>query len=351
MKLQQFSTIIIFVFSLLILTSALAKNKKSRLTLFNWAGNIDPAVIKSFEKEYSVKVHELFFNANEDRDQYLIENGIDNIDIVVVDSYKIDTYFKRNWLAKFDSSQMPELKHIDPKLSNNFSHLKNYAVPYMWGTMGLAYRSDLVKEPIKSWKQVFEPAKELQGKILMSGDSFELLGAALLVNNLSMNNINEQSLQQAQNALSKQKAYVYEYATLGVDKNVHLLSGDVWVAQAYNGDALMQQEKNEHIQYVLPEEGCAIWYDFMVILKKSKQKQLAQKFINYINKPQHAAMNSNFIWFATPNLEARKYIDKEVLENPLVFPADETVAKCEHQAYPKPQILRQINMIYHQITR
>ena len=114
----------------------------------------------------------------------------------------------------------------------------------------------------------------------MSGDSFELIGGALLVNGHSMNDISNQSLQNAQDALEKQKTHVFEYATLGVDENVHLLSGDVWVAQTYNGDALTLQEKNQHIQYVLPKEGCAIWFDFMVIFNKSKHKKLAQEFIN-----------------------------------------------------------------------
>jgi len=347
-QLLRFLTLVLV---LLLSNNLVADNKKTTLTMFNWAGYLDPELIKGFEQKYAVNIREIYFNANEDRDRYLIENGIDNIDICIVDNYKVDTYLQRQWLAEFKPAAMPHLTHIDPDLSKNFPHLKNYAVPYMWGTAGLAYRDDLVKTPITTWKQVFEPAKELQGKILMSSDSFELIAAAMQAMGRSINNISLDSLQLAQKVLQKQKPYVSEYTTLGVDENVHLLSGDVWVAQTYSGDALSQQDKNEHIKYVVPEEGGVLWLDFMVILKKSKHQDLAQKFINYINDPRRAAQNATFISYASPNLAAREFLDKDFLQNSAIFPPDDTMSRLEHQTYPAPKILRRINMIHHQITR
>jgi len=348
---MDFSRILVLICCCLFSQLLTANSKTNTLTIFNWSGNVDPALVKAFEKQYSVKIHEIYFNANEDRDHYLVENGIEGIDICIVDNYKIDAYFKRDWLAKINPAKMPELKHIDPQLANNYSHLKDYAIPYMWGTMGLAYRSDLVKEPIKSWQQIFEPDSSLHGKIVMSSDSFELIGVALKAAGYSMNNISSEGLRKAKQLLEKQKQFIHEYGSTGSNEDVHLLSGDALVAQAYSGDALILQEKNSNIKYVIPEEGGTIWLDFLVVLKKSKYKKLAQDFINFLNKPEHAAQNSNFISFATANLAARQHLDNEFLQDPIIFPDSETMSRLELQSYPTPKILRQINMIYHQLMR
>ena len=71
----------------------------------------------------------------------------------------LDVYRKRNWLAPLDLEQIPNLKHIDKHWLTAFPAAQGYAAPYFWGTMGIAYRSDLVTTPPTSWMDILKPEK------------------------------------------------------------------------------------------------------------------------------------------------------------------------------------------------
>ena len=106
------------------------------------------------------------------------------------------------------------------------------------------------------------------------------------------------------------------------------MNGDVWIAQGYSGDIVKVSKREHNIVYVLPEEGSDIWVDNICMTKKSKNRALAHKFIDFILRPEVHVLVSNELGYAVPNIEAKKLVKPEVLSNPSIFPPYDFVSRC-----------------------
>ena len=160
-KLTILISVIFFCFSQ---HSIAQSTDKAELIILNWAEYIDPEIIKAFEKKYNVKVREVYYSSDDTRDDMLVESNGSAYDLVLSSGSSLQTYKKRHWLAEFGEKQVPNLKYIKKKWINAFDSSEGYSIPYFWGTLGIAYREDLVTTPITSWKQLFEPKEELHQK-------------------------------------------------------------------------------------------------------------------------------------------------------------------------------------------
>ena len=149
------------------------------LTILNWSEYVSPDMIIAFEKKYKVKVKVVYFESDDARDKILLETDGKGFDLVLVNGAIFKSYKKRGWLQPINSEDIENLRHIEKRWLNIYKPAIGYSVPYFWGTLGIAYRKDLVSKPITSWKQLFHPAKELQGKILMVKSSRDLIGMGL----------------------------------------------------------------------------------------------------------------------------------------------------------------------------
>ena len=88
-------------------------------------------------------------------------------------------------------------------------------------------------------------------------------------------------------------------------------------------------EANEDLDYAMPEDGANLFYDAMCIPKCSKNKENAEKFINFMQKPEVAADNCKYLNYGTPNQKAYdEYLDEDMKNNELIFPSDEYLDKC-----------------------
>ena len=74
-----------------------------------------------------------------------------------------------------------------------------------------------------------------------------------------------------------------------------------------------------------------IWQDNMCVTATSTglSKRTAEHFINYLLDAKVAGQNTNYIWYASPNEAAEPYIDSEILEDPAIYPDEETMARLE----------------------
>jgi spermidine/putrescine transport system substrate-binding protein len=101
------------------------------------------------------------------------------------------------------------------------------------------------------------------------------------------------------------------------------------LAVVWSGDAVYMKWENPDLEYVIPKEGSNLWFDAMVILKGSKNKEEAELFINYMCDPEIALKNTEYIGYSTPNTEAKKMLDEELLNDVTAYPPDEMIENCE----------------------
>ncbi|HSR35553.1 MAG TPA: spermidine/putrescine ABC transporter substrate-binding protein, partial [Desulfurivibrionaceae bacterium] len=316
---------------------------KETLVLLNWPDYMDPALLKAFEAKYSVQVREVHYETEANMDQLLSYTGGKKYDLLVASHTKVPSFIKRGWLAPVDRALVPNLKHLDTERLPHDEALTKFAVPHLWGTVGIAFRKDLVKGKIAGWKQLFQPGEGQRGRIMMIGDVRDVVGAALKSLGYSLNSHNPGELAAAEKLLLAQRPFVKKYGYMQINKKSDLIKGTYTLAMAYSGDALTLADLSPNIGYVTPEEGTALWLDSIMVLKDSKQQKLAFQFINFLHEPENAARLAAFVSMATPNASARKLLPKDHLDNPDIYPPKAVLDKCEFYAPLPPRVLKRYN--------
>jgi len=261
----------------------------TELTFLNWADYMDPEIIDTFKQRTGITIRQTYFDSDSGRDSLLLETNGKGFDLAIVDGASLRILAKRGWLEPINEADIPNLKYIDQRWRNAHEKAIDYGVPYFWGTLGIAYRTDLVPIEINSWMDLFRPNQSVSGKISMISDPLDIVGAALKALGHSVNSENKAELKAAEALLMEQAPHVKTYEYISLDENSALVSGQVVMSMMYSGDALMLQEQNENITYLVPKEGGNLWVDYLCVMRDSTNKQAAKQFIDFLNEPEIAA--------------------------------------------------------------
>jgi spermidine/putrescine transport system substrate-binding protein len=329
--------------ALVLTTSSGNAGLTEELAFLTWADYLDPEIVTEFEQEHGIKIRFTYYESDDARDEILGASDGRSYDLAIVNGLMLQSYAERSWLAPVAASDIPNLVHIDTRWRNVFPAGERYAVPYFWGTLGIAYRQDLFPEGFQSWKDFFQPAEELRGKIAMLKSSRDIMGMALKSLGHSANTNDREEIREAARVLEAQRPFVRSYEYVSLDENSALVSGDVWATLAYSGDALMVQEHHEDIAYVVPEEGGNLWVDYLTIFQASPRKALAAKFIDFLNRPEIAARNAEFVYYATPNIAARQHVSTDYAEDPVIHPTTAVIARSEVYRELAPRAQKTLN--------
>ena len=311
------------------------------LYVYNWGDYIDDEVVAMFEEETGIKVTYDMFETNEEM-YPVIEAGAVTYDVVCPSDYMIQKMIENDMLAEINFENVPNISQINPKymeMSRSFDPENRYSVPYCWGTVGILYNTkrleELRVEPPKSWMDLWDPA--LKGEILMQDSVRDAFMVALKGLGYSMNTIDEKELQQAKDLLIQQKPLVQAYVIDQVrDK---MIGGEAAVGVIYSGEMLYIQEEVKNLgldyslEYVVPEEGTNLWLDSWVIPKNAQNKENAEKWINFLCRPDIALRNFEYITYSTPNQGAFDLLDPEIQENKAVFPDLDSLENSEVYRY------------------
>ncbi|MGD8644431.1 MAG: spermidine/putrescine ABC transporter substrate-binding protein, partial [Chromatiales bacterium] len=173
------------------------------------------------------------------------------------------------------------------------------------------------------------PQPALHGKIVMIEDPRELVGMALKALGHSINSENLTELAEAERLLQEQRPLVKSYSYVSLTERSALVTGEAAAAMVYNGDALMLQQYEPNIRFVVPPEGTGMWVDYLAVLSSSPRKALAARFIDFMNRPEIAARNAEYLYYATPNRAAERLLPSEFLADDRIYPNAETLRRSE----------------------
>lgn len=298
------------------------------LVFYNWEEDMPQSVLDAFTAEYGVKVRYLVYESQEE----VIENmrSGEVYDVVVMESRFIPLLAREGLLARLHRENLPNLKNI----SANFRELaydpnNDHSIPYNWGTTGLVVRTDLAKEPVTRWADLWDP--RYAGRVgLWMGQRREVIGLTLKSLGYSANSENPQELEKALERLTALKPHIVTLEDFDLFSSADLLaSGRVAVAMGYAYDALAGSELNPAIEYLLPEEGALIWNDTFVIPANSPNKYSAELLLNFFMRPEVNAAITNHNGYATPNEAAYPFIEAGLLNNPIIYPSNEALVHAE----------------------
>lgn len=290
-----------------------------KLVVYNWGEYIDPEVLTMFEEETGIDIVYEEFETNEIL-YPKISSGAIAYDVICPSDYMIQRMIGNDLLSEINFDNIPNLKNIGKQYleqSRQFDPENKYSVPYCWGTVGILYNKMMVDEPVDSWSILWDP--KYKDNILMQDSVRDAFGVTLKYLGYSLNSTDLDELTEAKNLLIEQKPLVQAYVIDQVrDK---MIGNEAALGVIYSGEAIYTQKENPNLEYVIPKEGSNIWIDSWVIPKNAEHKENAEKFINFLCRPDIALMNFEYITYSTPNEAARELIEDESIRNSeIAFP-------------------------------
>ena len=320
-------------------TAALAPvtwaEEEHQLNVYNWSDYIGETTLNDFYKETDIAVRYDVYDSNESLEAKLMA-GNTGYDIVVPTGSFLGRQIKAGIYQKIDTSKLGNYKHIDPQILEAlkpFDPNNEYAVPYFWGTVGIGYNIDEVKErlgdgaPVDSLDLLFRPENAEKLKdcgISMLDSPSDILPVALKYLGKDPRSKSEEDYKAVEQMLTAIRPSVkYFHSSQYIND---LANGELCAVIGWSGDLFIAAARAEeagadlHIDYKIPKEGTLLWVDSLAIPKDARNVDNALKFIDYLNQPQVAANGVNYVNYASPNTAALELIDPEVKSNPSIYP-------------------------------
>lgn len=297
-----------------------SSNSNGEVIVYNWGEYIDPDVLEMFEEETGIKVVYDEYETNETM-YPKVEAGAAQYDLVCPSDYMIDKMIEKGLVQELNFNNIPNAKQYIGeqyyKTSKEFDPENKYSIPYCWGTVGILYNQTMVSEPITSWDVLWD--SKYENNILMQDSVRDAFMVALKRNGNSMNSTDDAELNAAKDSLIEQKPLVQAYVVDQVrDK---MIGNEAAIGVIYSGEAIYTQRENPDLVYVIPEEGTNVWIDSWVMLKNAPNKENAEKFLDFLCRPEIALKNFEYITYSTPNIGAQELIEDEDIKNsPIAFP-------------------------------
>ncbi len=312
---------------LLTLCLPLAGVAEEVVNVFNWEDYISQEALDQFTQETGITVNYMNFTTNEDM-IVKVRNSPSSFDVVFPSDYMIERMIAEDLLAPIDFNNVPNFQYIEQSLLNpTYDPTGAYSVPYMWGTVGILYNKTMVSEPVTSWGILFDT--KYKNNVFMIDSIRDCLGVTLKYLGYSMNTRDPLELNAAKELLIQQKKDGIVKAYQVDETKDKMVAGEAALALVWSGDAQYAIDLNPDLAYVVPDEGSNIWVDGMVILKDAKNKENAEKFIDFMCRPDIAAMNCEEIWYSSPNTGAIELMGTEYSDNLTMNPTQDIIDRCE----------------------
>ena len=308
---------------------SLAEEEK-KLNFYNWDTYIGETTLADFNTATGIEV-KMDLYADNDELFAKLKEGNPGYDVIVPTNDYVERMILANMLEELDHSKIPNMANIDkPFQDAAFDPGRKHSIPYMWGTLGIGYRKSKVNGAVDSWNAVYA-ADDMAGRVSLLGDAQNVIGCALKLLGYSFNSVNPDEIKKAEELIIAHKKDVKVFAP---DNGQDLLaSGEVDLAQEWNGDILQVMGEDDDLAYVVPTEGSLLWQDCMAIPTKAPHPENAHKFLNFILDAKVGAAIADFIQYATPNAAARKLMSDDYNNNPAIFPPEVTIERCEPLVY------------------
>ena len=326
MKKRIFSLILAVLLLMLPLLSLTACGEDSggtvTLYVYNWGeymsdgseGTLD--VNEMFEEwyyeTYGVKVQVNYSTYSSNESMYAkLSSGSVNYDVIVPSDYMIERMIAEDMLAELNYDNIPHISNIHADFFGEEAEFdyydpdNKYAVPYMYGMIGIIYNTTMVDENdphLGSWELMWD-GEHHAGNILQFNNSRDAFGTAQYFLGLDVNSTSEAEWRRALNKLKEQKPILQGYVMDEIFNKME--NGSAAIAAYYAGDFLSMYENNEDLEFFYPAEGTNLYVDAMCIPKSSQNKEIAERYIDFMLTEAPAVANAEYTYYASPNKAVR----------------------------------------------
>ena len=327
MKSLGFGTLI----TLLLTIAGCGGNRDTEtLNFYNWSEYMPQEVLDQFTQETGIRVVYTTYDSNEALYAKLkLLDDSAHYDLAVPSTYYVSKMRREGLLASIDHGKLQGLDQLDPDLRDQaFDPGNAYSVPYLWGTAGIAVdAADIDPADITSWSDLWRP--EFRGRVMMTNDLRDVFHVGLKVLGHSANSTDPGQIEAAYHKL---RELLPSVRTFNSDApRMPYLEGETDIGMIWNGEVVTGRADLPTLTYIYPREGAALWMDSFVIPKNARNPEAAHRFIDFVLRPEIAALISTEIGYATPNRAALAHLDPEVVADRTIYPHAEDLRNAEFQ--------------------
>ena len=299
---------------------------EKELTILSWPNYISPDTIKQFEFEFGVSVSVETVPSAVELLARMRES--DPSDVLCPPDYAVRELKGEDRLMTLDHARLSNLEHLEPRFYFGRAHDPESRVSVVkdWGTTGLMYRSDVVREAPQSWADFWMLAEKYSGRVAVLDSPGEVIGAALKLRGHSYNATDETALAQARIDLLRLKPHLRAFET---NYRPLMAAGETCLALGWNGDAAALNAEGVAVQYVVPSEGSQYWEDDWAVAAETSRPEAAYAFLDFVLRPEIAAQEARYTRYATGNHSAMALLDEELRDDPSIYPPQELLMTLE----------------------
>lgn len=298
---------------------------EKKLNIFCWSEYVPQEVLDLFTEETGIKVSMENYASNEEMLAKLVAGG-GSYDLIQPSEYIIEGLIKEDLLTPIDHALIPNLKNIAPEFQNmSFDPGNKYTVPYMAGMVGIVVNTELVKDDIKGYKDVFQ--EKFKKNIVVLDDAREIVSWGLNTLNIPVNEVTDENLEKVRPVLAKWLPLVKVYDS--DSPKTALTNGDVAIGVVWGGEGAKLIEEDKKFKWVTPAEGAHLFIDSLAIPKTAQHVKNAELFMNFILRPEISVKISDAFPYLNPNAAARAMLKPAQRDNPASFPTAEEISNME----------------------
>ena len=311
------------------------------LTISNWPAYIDKNTVAEFEKKTGISV-DYIEDVNDNNEFFSkLQPTLANRDpagrsIIIVTDWMANKMHNLGYLQNFDQKSVaPAMANLVPSLqSPSFDPNRDFSLPWQSGMTGLVVNTAEAPD-VKSINDLFDP--KYHGKVTVLSEMRDTVPLIMKADGVDLENATADDWLAA---ISKLEAAVDSGQIIGVTGNSYIndmARGDVVAAIGWSGDAIQLQADNPDINFVMPEQGCILWSDNMLIPVGAPNPAAAYEWMNYVYQPQNQAQIANYNYYFSPVAGVKPYLKKinpQAAKSPLIFPPEQYTKDCSTQTEP-----------------
>jgi spermidine/putrescine transport system substrate-binding protein len=273
-------------------------------------------------------------------------------DIVVLTDWMASKWIQLGYTQKLDTSLLPnvEANLVDVLRGRTIDPKDEYLVPWQSGLTGIGYNAKLVDKAPTSIKDLWNP--KYKGHVTLLTEMRDTFGLVMLSLGIDPSKATEAD---AQKAYDEIKPHVDSGQVRGFTGNNYIqgmTSGSITIATVWSGDMVQLQADNPNLKFVVPDDGCMIWTDNMMIPNQAAHPYNAHLWMNYYYQPETAAIVEDWVNYICPVDGATDVLlksDPSVAKNQLIFPPKSTLDKAHVFKALSPEEDQKFNELFQQL--
>ena len=320
-----------------------AQGTPQKLNIYNWADYIHPDAITRFEEEFGIDITYDIYDSSEIVDTKLM-TGRSGYDVVVHAASFTARLATVGIFHPVDFNKLPNWHHLDPNLIRRADEKYSnglQGVPFFWGTTGITYNVDLIKErmpnaPLDSSALIFDP--EIISKFTDCGISFlddptSVIPMAMMYLGYPANSVDLQQLKEVETLVKAVRPFITYFSSTKM--LLDLPSEEVCIAMSWSGDYSVASNRAKeagidiNLDYIIPKEGGGMWFDNMYIPEDAPHRENAYLFLNYMLRPEVIAASTDYIGYANANKSATPLVNPSLTANVAIYPDAETLQRLQ----------------------